>query len=268
MAPGLIYSFPVTCDGGDVTVVTGLDRSDDVVRRMQASADELQQERAAVGDCLHECGFAGAIHAEQADPVAGRNQQVDVAQNLEVAVARRNRLQLDEMLGPALRREEREVEGRIDVGGRDRRHPLEHLQPALGLAGLGCLVAEAIDVSLDVLHFALLAAIQRLLLREPGAALLLEVAVIAAVQANPSVFDVRDGVADGVEEVTVVRNDDQDARVAAQPLLEPQDGGQVEMVGRLVEQQDLRAAHQRAGQVEPHAPAAREVVDGPDRIVR
>lgn len=49
---GLMYSFPVTCEGGRVAVVQGLERSDGVVRRMEASSDELEQERAAVAHLL------------------------------------------------------------------------------------------------------------------------------------------------------------------------------------------------------------------------
>jgi malate dehydrogenase len=49
---GIIYSFPVTCEGGRISVVTGLDRSDAVVRRMEASAAELLEERGAVEHLL------------------------------------------------------------------------------------------------------------------------------------------------------------------------------------------------------------------------
>lgn len=49
---GLIYSFPVTCAAGEITVVPGLERSDAIVRRMQASADELLEERSAVEHLL------------------------------------------------------------------------------------------------------------------------------------------------------------------------------------------------------------------------
>ena len=49
---GVIYSFPVTCSGGAVEVVAGLRRSDDVVRRMEASDRELREEREAVAHLL------------------------------------------------------------------------------------------------------------------------------------------------------------------------------------------------------------------------
>ena len=43
-----------------------------------------------------------------------------------------------------------------------------------------------------------------------------------------------------------------------QPLLEPHDRVEVEVVGRLVEQHQVGGAHQRLRQVEPHPPPARE----------
>ncbi|MEX2502963.1 MAG: malate dehydrogenase [Trueperaceae bacterium] len=49
---GIVYSFPVTCRDGRIDVVQGLERSDDVVRRMEASESELREERAAVESLL------------------------------------------------------------------------------------------------------------------------------------------------------------------------------------------------------------------------
>ena len=70
------------------------------------------------------------------------------------------------------------------------------------------------------------------------------------------VVDVRDAVHAGVEEFAVVGDDHQAAGVARQILFQPQDGFEVEVVGRLVEQQQIGAVHQRARQVQAHAPAA------------
>jgi malate dehydrogenase len=47
---GIISSFPVTCSGGDYTIVQGLDIDDFSRTRIDASAKELGEERAAVGD--------------------------------------------------------------------------------------------------------------------------------------------------------------------------------------------------------------------------
>ncbi len=48
----VIYSYPVTISGGEVTVVRDLELGDDVRKRMKASEAELLEERAAVADLL------------------------------------------------------------------------------------------------------------------------------------------------------------------------------------------------------------------------
>ncbi len=50
--PGLIYSFPVTCNDGSYAIVQGLDISEFSRQRMDASAQELKDERDAVGELL------------------------------------------------------------------------------------------------------------------------------------------------------------------------------------------------------------------------
>jgi malate dehydrogenase len=52
VAPGVMYSFPVTVAGGEVSVVEGLSINDDIRTRMRASEQELQEERAAVAHLL------------------------------------------------------------------------------------------------------------------------------------------------------------------------------------------------------------------------
>src|SRR5215213_8689936 len=61
-----------------------------------------------------------------------------------------------------------------------------------------------------------------------------------------------------VEEVTVVTDDDQVAGEAVQIVFEGDEGLNVEVVRRLVQQQEVRRAHQHAQEVEPPALAARE----------
>ncbi len=50
--PGVIYSFPCTCSGGDYTIVEGLDVDDFSRAKMDATDAELREERAAVSDLL------------------------------------------------------------------------------------------------------------------------------------------------------------------------------------------------------------------------
>ena len=50
--PGIIYSYPVTCKGGKYEIVQGLEISDFSRERMDASENELREERAAIEDLL------------------------------------------------------------------------------------------------------------------------------------------------------------------------------------------------------------------------
>ena len=50
--PGIVYSYPVVCQGGDYEIVQGLDINDFSQARMKATEDELRSERAAVEELL------------------------------------------------------------------------------------------------------------------------------------------------------------------------------------------------------------------------
>jgi len=93
--------------------------------------------------------------------------------------------------------------------------------------------------------------------------------VVAAVGGDPAVGDLDDPGDDAVHEVAVVAGHQQGAvEVACQPFLEPDDRLEVEVVGRLVEQQDVGVDRQDPGQGDPHLPAAGEVLHRPVEILR
>lgn len=50
--PGIVYSYPVTCSGGQYEIVQGLDISDFSRERMDATENELREERAAIEELL------------------------------------------------------------------------------------------------------------------------------------------------------------------------------------------------------------------------
>ena len=70
----------------------------------------------------------------------------------------------------------------------------------------------------------------------------------------------------GIEEIAIVRDQQQRAAVCREPTFQPDDGIEIEVIGRLVEQHQVRAADQRLCQVQSHAPATREVRNGPLKI--
>jgi hypothetical protein len=58
-----------------------------------------------------------------------------------------------------------------------------------------------------------------------------------------------------VHEVPIVRDKQQCTRIAGQPVLQPQAGIQIQVVGGFVQQQQIRRLHQRLGQIQPDSPA-------------
>ncbi len=142
--------------------------------------------------------------------------------------------------------------------GRYALHALEGFQTTLSLPRLAGCRAKALDERLHVPDVALLPGEQRRLLRKFRGSLLFECGIVAAVGARCGVFQVHDAVHDGIEELTVVSDEQQGARISPQPLFEPQNGIQIEMVRGLIEQQEVRAAHQRLRNIEPYSPTARE----------
>ena len=68
-------------------------------------------------------------------------------------------------------------------------------------------------------------------------------------------------VADPLDQVAVVADDDERARPAVEQVLEPGQRVDVEVVGGLVEQQDVRLGHQQPGQLQPAPLAAGELAD-------
>ena len=65
----------------------------------------------------------------------------------------------------------------------------------------------------------------------------------------------RDFGGDRVQKIAVVRDQQQRAGIMLEPTLEPEHGVEIEVIGGLVEQQEIGAAHQRLRQIEAHPPA-------------
>ena len=121
--------------------------------------------------------------------------------------------------------------------------------------------AEALDERLQVLDLVFLAAIGLLLEAEGELTRLVPERVVAGEERDLLEVDVRHVRAHAVEEVAIVGDDDHRVLEAQQELLEPEDRVDVEVVRRLVEQEDLRLAEQRLRQQHAHLLAVLEVAD-------
>ena len=94
---------------------------------------------------------------------------------------------------------------------------------------------------------------------EPFGLLLQVGRVVALVGVGPPAVEFEDPLGDVVEEVPVVRDGEDRARVLGQVLLEPLDALGVEVVGRLVEQQQVGLFEQQLAQRDPAPLAAGQV---------
>ena len=147
----------------------------------------------------------------------------------------------------------------------DALHFLEHLDAALHLRRLRRLVAEAIDELLHARDLFVLPLLRFAQPIQPGIALhdiLGVVAVIVGQRAQREIGDARD---DRVEEIAIVRHEDHGVRVVGEVALEPVARLEIEVIGRLVEQQQIRLAEEQLRQREAHLPAAGQVIASASR---
>ena len=140
----------------------------------------------------------------------------------------------------------------------DRHDLLEHLDPALYLRRLRRLVTKPVDEHLDARDLFVLIAFGLSKLFEHRVALLDVLAVVADVVGQPPQVNVGDPRDDGIEEVTVVRDEDDGVRIGMEIFLEPVACLEIEVIGRLVEQQQVWTSEQQLCEGDSHLPAARE----------
>jgi hypothetical protein len=141
-----------------------------------------------------------------------------------------------------------------------RAHGLQCPHPALvaGAAGLDPLADPHLFLSklfVEQLVGALLR--EQLLFAVPDKA-----TVVAVPHAQVAAIQLGDTVGDVLQEAPVVGDEHQRAAETAQLFFQPGDGENIEVVGGLVQQQDVRVAHQRLGQGDTPAPAARQLAHG------
>ena len=136
---------------------------------------------------------------------------------------------------------------------------LQLLQAALDLARLRGLVAEALDEFADPLDLRPLEL--HLLFQGLAAPLLLAqvVGVVPLVDRDRPVGELGDHGDDLVQKDAVVGDGDDRAGIVLEPALQPLQTLRVQVVGRLVEEHDVRPGEEDDGEHDPHLPAAGEI---------
>ena len=132
----------------------------------------------------------------------------------------------------------------------------------LHLHGLCGLIAEALDKLLDVGYLLLLVGIGPQLLFSALFAQVEVLVVFYAVVLNVMAGDLYGAVGDIVDKRAVVAHQHDSFRACGEELLKPLYALDVEMVGRLIEQQYVGMPQQYLGQLNSHSPSARELFGG------
>ena len=197
---------------------------------------------------LRECRLAVAIGAEQADAVVVREREIEPRQHDAFVIADRPALHGDDR-----RRELLFGRGQVDrqhVRIHDRRrrlHLFQHLEARLRLPRLRRLGAKAVDEFLQVLALVFLLLGGLGLHGHQLAPLLFEAGIIALPERQLRAVEMQDVIADGVQQIAIVRDDDGGSRIGLEMFDQPERTLEVEVVGGLVEQQQVGLGEQHGG---------------------
>ncbi len=199
--------------------------------------------------------------ADEHDALAALGLEVEVAVDDVVAVGLLDVFQRDDLQAGARRLREAEID-LLEVLPRlldgDFLEALDLFLLRLGARSHRGLGAEAVDEFLEVGDLALLVLEESGLLLATGVLFVEVVVVVAGVFVERAALELEDAVAECVQEFAVVRNDEQATRIARQVVLEPEQRFEIEVVRRLVEQEQRGLADEQAGEVRAHDPAAGE----------
>src|SRR6185312_10992377 len=149
----------------------------DIGRDVHAPAQRCQLRR----QNAHQRRLARTIAAQNADPIAGTDTQRYVVQYAPLTISGDDVFEGEKGSGQLRRERKFPFETLLEMHGSDVGQPRQPLQPALDLARLAGLRAEAADEALDPRALALLACQHRLRALRFGRALRLELTVVARI---------------------------------------------------------------------------------------
>ena len=204
--------------------------------------------RQRAGQHLDQRGLAAAVRADDADAVAAQDAGREILDDRPAVIGLADAFGLDDEHAGSIRLARRDGggAGRAAVGAPRFAKRVQVGEPLdVALAPRGDAVAQPMllgdDLAVELVLVALLLG-QHLVapVLEIGEAAL-DAAGLAAVEPDRAARQVG-------EEAAVVADHHQRGAAAFELALQPFDGGEVEMVGRLVEQEDVRLRRQHAGE--------------------
>ena len=204
----------------------------------------------------------GAVGTDQPDAVAAQNPRREVTHDDRAVVRLADPFGLEDQpsrgVGPldpqADRADGRAPRGALLAHRHQRAHPaLVARAPRLDALPQPHFFLRQTLVELVLLATPSLASHSSFFLHEGG--------IVARPGRQRAAIDLDNARGEPLQERAVVRDEDERAAVVRQKALEPGDGVDVQVIGRLVEQQHVGLGHQRARQQHPPPPAARQRVD-------
>jgi len=210
----------------------------------------------------HQGRFAGAVGTDQGQPLAPLHGQVHVLQHAQGPVAMLDPLQGQNLPATGGRIGEAESDGLALRRHLDAFDFFQLLDAALNLRRAIGLIAEAADESLDTGDFLVLTLAGRPQgshARFPGNQVL---AVVARILGKAAVPQFDNAPNHAIEEEPIMGHQDHGEGIVDQVFFQPVAGRQVEMVGRLIEQQQIGPAQQQFGQGDAHLPTTGKMLAG------
>ncbi|MDF9792882.1 hypothetical protein M2440_003583 [Methylorubrum extorquens] len=216
--------------------------------------------REGTGQQVDQRGLARPVRADDAEPVAAQDAQGQVVDDSAPAVGLRDVPGFgDERAGGfALARRQHRLPHRAAVVAALLAQGLQVGEAThVALAPGGHAVAQPVFLVSDLAVELVLVA---LLLLEEGVAPRLEAREALLDAAGHAAVEPDGGARQGRKKAAVVADDDEGRARALQLGFQPLDGGEVEMVGGLVEQQDVGLGRERLGECGPARLAARQAL--------
>ena len=212
--------------------------------------------------------LTGAVRPDQAEAIAAHHARGEVADDEMIRVVKAHVFRFEHHLagGFALLDLQAHVPGARAPLGALRAHGHQRLDASF--VTRAARLHAAAQPHFLARHLLVELRVGQLLVGEPLLFLALERRVVAGPRRQAAAIELDDPRRQPLEERAVVRDEDDGAAVVGEEGLEPGDGFDIEVIGRLVQQQQIRLADERARQQHAALPPARQRVDNRRRRQR
>ncbi len=211
------------------------------------------------GENAEQRGLSRAVPSRHHKAVSAFQRQVKAAEHIvRAVVGLSDSVQTQRDLSRMRRGRKLEMNLFQRFGNLNPDHFVKLLLPLLRLRRFCGLVAEAVYEILQMTDFLLLLLVggdKRFQLRLPHFLIVRKIARIAPERPAEQLVDFGDG---HVQKIAVVAYEQKAALIAAEELLQIRARLQIQIIGRLVEQENVRLLHERLRKRNPHLPAAGE----------